>query len=109
MADVKEMAIKQLEEKIVHLESTTVPRQQYTDLKVDYEEIELVHIKTDEKCKKLEDECMQQLSLNVHLDAELENVRHQLLEAREEVVSMGKELEHLRPLMVLYMKEKVEG
>jgi chromosome segregation ATPase len=49
------------------------------------------------------------LSKLTHLDAELENKREQLRQAREEVVSLGKELEHLRPLMVLYMKEKVEG
>ncbi|TYS91922.1 hypothetical protein [Rossellomorea aquimaris] len=49
------------------------------------------------------------LSKLTHLDAELENKREELRQAREEVVSQGKELEHLRPLMVLYMKEKVDG
>ena len=44
----------------------------------------------------------------VKIDAELENKREQLRQAREEVISLGKELEHLRPLMVLYMKEKVK-
>jgi chromosome segregation ATPase len=108
MADVKEMAIKQLEEKIAHLEATTVPRQQYTDLKVDYEEIELVHIKTDEKCKEYEEKYLKQRSININLDYELENSGNEVNRLRQEVISLGKELEHLRPLMVLYMKEKVE-
>jgi chromosome segregation ATPase len=103
MADVKEMAIKQLEEKIAHLEATTVPRQQYTDLKVDYEEIELVHIKTDEKCKEYEEKYHQQRSIVINLSAEVENVRYELLGLREEHVKVGQENEHLKGLVKLWI------
>lgn len=106
--DVKEMAIKQLEEKIAHLETTTVSRDKYNSMKIDFEEAECERIRNFEEYRKMENQYMATLSKLTLIDAELENKREELRLTREMVVLQGKELEHLRPLMVLYMKEKVE-
>lgn len=106
--EVKEMAIKQQKEEIEHLKATTVSRDKFSNMKIDFEESEHERIKNFEEYKKMENQYMATLSKLTLIDAELENKREELRQAREEVVSLGQELEHLRPLMVLYMKEKVE-
>jgi hypothetical protein len=108
VADVKEMAIKQLEEKIAHLEATTVSRDKYNNMKIDFEEAECERVRNFEEYRKMENQYNATLSKLMLCDAALENEREELRLAREMVVLQGKELEHLRPLMVLYMKEKVE-
>lgn len=106
--DVKEIAIKQLEEKIAHLQATTVSRDKYNNMKIDFEEAECERIRNFEEYRKMENQYNAILSKLMLCDSELENKREELRLTREMVVLQGKELEHLRTLMVLYMKEKVE-
>jgi chromosome segregation ATPase len=106
---VREMAIKDLQEKL----KDSVPKFNHDraieKLKTKLEEAENTMVFWYGKAGEHENSFNKEHSLVINLDAELENKREELRQAREEVVSQGKELEHLRPLMVLYMKEKVEG
>jgi hypothetical protein len=106
--DVKEMAIKQLEEKIAHLQATTVSRDKYNNMKIDFEEAECERVRNFEEYRKMEEQYLGTLSKLTHVDAELENVTEMLRDVRGDYVKVARELEHLRPLMVLYMKEKVQ-
>lgn len=103
MTDVKEMAIKQLEEKIAHLEATTVSRDKYNSMKIDFEEAEIERIRNFEEYKKMQNKYLSTFSQLTHIDCELENKREELRQAREEVVSLGKEVELLRGLVKIYI------
>ena len=106
--DVREKAIEQIIEENEHLRATRVPRKNYSDLQVEHDQWKLVAAQRYRDWEKSEERYHKEHAIVINLDAELENKREELRQAREEVVSMGQELEHLRPLMVLYMKEKVE-
>jgi chromosome segregation ATPase len=105
--DVKEMAIKQLEEKIAHLQATTVSRDKYNNMKIELEDAENTMVYWMKKSDKHEGDYNKEHSIVINLDAECENLQEQLRQSRNNEVRLGQELEHLRPLMVLYMKEKV--
>lgn len=101
--DVKEMAIKQLEEKIAHLETTTVSRDKYNSMKIDFEEAECERIRNFEEYRKMEEAYQKEHSIVISLDAELENVREMLRDVREDCVTAMKENEHFRGLMKLWL------
>jgi chromosome segregation ATPase len=103
MTDVKEMAIKQLEEKIAHLQATTVSKDKYNHMKIDFEEAENERVRNYEEYKKMEEAYHQQRSMVINFSAEVENARHELLEMREDFVKVGKENEHLRGLVKLWL------
>ncbi|MBW3114210.1 hypothetical protein KYJ26_20290 [Bacillus sp. MCCB 382] len=101
--DVREKAINQQFEKIEHLKATTVPREKYKNMKIDFEEAELERIKNFEEYKKMENAYQKEHAIVINLDAELENVREQLRQARVEAVRAGQENEHLKGLVKLWM------
>jgi transcriptional regulator with XRE-family HTH domain len=103
--EVREKAIKDLQDNA----KDSVPRSEFLRLHEDHK------AKNDEIHSKLTSEMMlnkrvselydKEHSLVIQLDAELENVREQLRQAREESVNYGKENEHLWGLL----KIKMEG
>jgi RNA polymerase sigma factor (sigma-70 family) len=105
--EVRDKAIKQQKEEIEHYKTTTVSKEKHSDVYNELRDKDIERVKNFEDLKKMEEAYQKEHAIVINLDAELENVREQLRQAREEVVILGKELEHLRPLMVLYMKEKV--
>jgi ASC-1-like (ASCH) protein len=103
--DVKEMAIKQLEEKIAHLQATTVSRDKYNSMKIDFEDAECERVRNFEEYRKMEEAYHKEHSIVINLDAELENVREMLRDVRRDYVKAAKENEHLWGLL----KIKMEG
>ena len=103
--EVMEKGIAQYKEEIENLKVTTVPRSKYNDLETDYKESEYERVKNYEEFKKMEEAYHKEHAALIHLDAEVENLREQLKEAREESVKYGKENEYLWGLL----KIKMEG
>jgi hypothetical protein len=103
--NVREEAINQQHEKIEHLKATTVSRDKYNNMKIDFEEAELERIKNFEEYKKMEEAYHKEHSIVISLDAELENVREMLRDVRKDYVKAAKENEHLWGLL----KIKMEG
>jgi predicted transcriptional regulator len=101
--DVREKAIEQQKENLENLKVASVPRYKHNELENDYKESELERIKNFEEFKKVDEAYQQQRSIIINLDAELENVREQLRQAREEAVKAGQENEHLKGLVKLWM------
>jgi transcriptional regulator with XRE-family HTH domain len=101
--EVMEKAIKQSEEKYENLKLTTVPRCKYNNLEIDYKEADFERIKNFEEYKKMEEAYHKEHSIRINLDAELENIREQLRQSREEIVMLGQENEHLKGLVKLWM------
>lgn len=104
---VREKAIKDLQEKLEVSVSKFNHDRAIEKLKGELKEAEDTMVYWMKKSDKHEADYHKEHSIVINLDQELENKREELRQAREEVVSLGQELEHLRPLMVLYMKEKV--
>jgi transposase-like protein len=101
--EVMQKGLDQYKEEIENLKITTVPRSKYNDLETDYKEADLERIKNFEEYKKMEEAYHKEHSIRINLDQELENVREQLRQLREEIVKLGQENEHLKGLVKLWM------
>jgi predicted RNA-binding protein len=106
--DVLEKGVKYANEQLADSVTKDCHKRVVNDLKY-----ELGKVKTELGFLKIEKQGWErdyhtEHSVRINIDAECENLREQLRESRNNEVSLLQELEHLRPLMVLYMKEKVE-
>jgi hypothetical protein len=76
--EVREKAIKDLEEKNTYLQENTVSREKYSDLEVEFQEIDAERLLNFEKYKEQEAKYQNEHALVINLDQELENIREQL-------------------------------
>jgi hypothetical protein len=79
--EVREKAIKDLEEKNTYLQENTVSREKYSDLEVEFQEIDAERLLNFEKYKEQEAKYQNEHALVINLDQELENIREQLRKA----------------------------
>jgi hypothetical protein len=101
--EVREKAIDQLKEEIEQLKLTTVPKEQYLDLKVDLDESEVERVKNFQEYKKMEEAYHKEHSALIQLDHELENVREQLKKAEENIERYLEENKAFRSLVKLWV------
>jgi 5-formyltetrahydrofolate cyclo-ligase len=89
--------------------ASSIPYEQHKkivkDLKMDYEEAQDKSLILDHQKKEYVEKYHKEHSLVIQLDGEVENLREQLRQSREESVKYGKENEHLWGLL----KIKMEG
>jgi hypothetical protein len=100
---VRDKAIEQQKEEIEHYKTTTVSKEKHSDVYNELRDKDIERVKNFEDLKKMEEAYQKEHALVINLDAELENVREQLRQAREEVVRTGQENEHLKGLVKLWM------
>jgi hypothetical protein len=101
--EVRDKAIEQQKEEIEHYKTTTVPKEKHFDVYNELRDKDLERVKNFEDLKKMEEAYQKEHAIVINLDAELENVREQLRQAREEVIRAGQENEHLKGLVKLWM------
>jgi hypothetical protein len=97
---VREKAIKDLEMKI---EDEYVPKKDYEVLKVQLDDRFKQFLMAGNESNKHIELYHKEHSLVIQLDGECENLREQLRQAREESVKYGKENEHLKGLVKLWI------
>jgi uncharacterized coiled-coil DUF342 family protein len=103
--EVMEMAIKELKAKLDDSISKFDHNRAVEKLKLELEEAESIMVNWANKADKHEEAYQKEHSIVVNLDAEVENIREQLRQLKEDYVKVGKENEHLWGLL----KIKMEG
>jgi transposase-like protein len=101
--EVRDKAIEQQKEEIEHYKTTTVPKGKHFDVYNELRDKDIERVKNFEDLKKMEEVYHKEHSIRINLDQELENVREQLRQLREEIVKLGQENEHLKGLVKLWM------
>jgi hypothetical protein len=101
--EVREKAIKDLEEKVEALEVTRVPIVKYQELEAKLEESEANRYKNIDAYQQYEAKYQKEHSIVISLDAELENTREQLRKAEGLNEVYKQENEHLRGLIRIWI------